>query len=247
MAASRLSHARSRPRRLSRSPSPPAPAQAPVSRSPRPLRPSTTAPRPLMSSGCSATSPATMRSPPLSAPDRNARLRRRRARDSRQSAVSFSPGVSSSRPAPDAISPGSSPTGSMPTRACPTSPSTASFPTPHRPATGSSPSTSPTPAMPPPKSPSPSAPRQITTSPSGFLFPPAAPRQRLVVMGKPTQVQVNDGTVPETQASVHVTASISSRRTSPSNNRCERFFLHRRPQPRPSRNSAMHSALHPKF
>ena len=29
--------------------------------------------------------------------------------------------------------------------------------------------------------------------------------QRLLVMGKPTEVQVNDGTVPETQASVHVT------------------------------------------
>jgi hypothetical protein len=29
--------------------------------------------------------------------------------------------------------------------------------------------------------------------------------QRLLVMGAPTQVQVNDGTVPETQASVHIT------------------------------------------
>jgi len=29
--------------------------------------------------------------------------------------------------------------------------------------------------------------------------------ERLVVMGAPTQVQVNDGTIPETQASVHVT------------------------------------------
>jgi hypothetical protein len=29
--------------------------------------------------------------------------------------------------------------------------------------------------------------------------------QRVLVMGKPTEVQVNDGTVPETQASVHVT------------------------------------------
>jgi hypothetical protein len=29
--------------------------------------------------------------------------------------------------------------------------------------------------------------------------------ERLVVMGPPTQVQLNDGTVPETQASVHVT------------------------------------------
>jgi hypothetical protein len=29
--------------------------------------------------------------------------------------------------------------------------------------------------------------------------------QRLLIEGKPTEVQVNDGTVPETQASVHVT------------------------------------------
>ena len=29
--------------------------------------------------------------------------------------------------------------------------------------------------------------------------------QRILVMGKPTSVQVNDGTVPETQASVHIT------------------------------------------
>jgi hypothetical protein len=27
---------------------------------------------------------------------------------------------------------------------------------------------------------------------------------RLLIMGKPTQVQVNDGSIPETQASVHV-------------------------------------------
>jgi len=29
--------------------------------------------------------------------------------------------------------------------------------------------------------------------------------QRLLILGKPTEVQVNDGTVPETEASVHVT------------------------------------------
>jgi len=29
--------------------------------------------------------------------------------------------------------------------------------------------------------------------------------ERILVQGKPTEVQVNDGTVPETQASVHVT------------------------------------------
>ncbi len=34
--------------------------------------------------------------------------------------------------------------------------------------------------------------------------------ERLVVMGPPTQVQVNDGTIPETQASVHVTDITSS-------------------------------------
>jgi hypothetical protein len=29
--------------------------------------------------------------------------------------------------------------------------------------------------------------------------------QRILIQGKPTEVQVNDGTVPETQAAVHVT------------------------------------------
>jgi hypothetical protein len=29
--------------------------------------------------------------------------------------------------------------------------------------------------------------------------------QRILIQGKPTEVQVNDGAVPETQASVHVT------------------------------------------
>jgi hypothetical protein len=29
--------------------------------------------------------------------------------------------------------------------------------------------------------------------------------ERILVQGKPTEVQVNDGTVPETQASIHVT------------------------------------------
>jgi hypothetical protein len=29
--------------------------------------------------------------------------------------------------------------------------------------------------------------------------------QRILIQGKPTEVRVNDGTVPETQASVHVT------------------------------------------
>jgi len=29
--------------------------------------------------------------------------------------------------------------------------------------------------------------------------------QRLLIQGKPTEVQVNDGTVPETQASIHIT------------------------------------------
>jgi hypothetical protein len=28
--------------------------------------------------------------------------------------------------------------------------------------------------------------------------------QRLLILGKPTEVQVNDGTVPETEASIHV-------------------------------------------
>jgi hypothetical protein len=29
--------------------------------------------------------------------------------------------------------------------------------------------------------------------------------QRILIQGKPTEVQVNDGAIPETQASVHVT------------------------------------------
>jgi hypothetical protein len=29
--------------------------------------------------------------------------------------------------------------------------------------------------------------------------------ERLLIQGKPTEVQVNDGTIPETQASVHIT------------------------------------------
>ena len=39
------------------------------------------------------------------------------------------------------------------------------------------------------------------------VFVPARGRavERVVVMGPPTQVQLNDGTIPETQASVHVT------------------------------------------
>ena len=28
--------------------------------------------------------------------------------------------------------------------------------------------------------------------------------QRILILGKPTQAQVNDGTVPETQASIHI-------------------------------------------
>jgi hypothetical protein len=28
---------------------------------------------------------------------------------------------------------------------------------------------------------------------------------RILILGKPTEVQVNDGSVPETQASVHIT------------------------------------------
>ncbi|HEX7599001.1 MAG TPA: hypothetical protein VF518_12355, partial [Polyangia bacterium] len=46
--------------------------------------------------------------------------------------------------------------------------------------------------------------------------------QRLLIQGKPTEVQANDGTVPETQASVHITrldapdgSSSSSSQSSP--------------------------------
>jgi hypothetical protein len=46
--------------------------------------------------------------------------------------------------------------------------------------------------------------------------------QRFLIQGKPTEVQANDGTVPETQASVHITrldapadSSSSSSQSSP--------------------------------
>jgi hypothetical protein len=39
--------------------------------------------------------------------------------------------------------------------------------------------------------------------------------ERILVQGKPTEVQVNDGTVPETQASVHVTKLEEPASTSP--------------------------------
>jgi hypothetical protein len=39
--------------------------------------------------------------------------------------------------------------------------------------------------------------------------------ERILVQGKPTEVQVNDGTVPETQASVHVTKLDDPASTSP--------------------------------
>jgi len=40
--------------------------------------------------------------------------------------------------------------------------------------------------------------------------------ERILVQGKPTEVQVNDGTVPETQASIHVTKLDDPSSTSPS-------------------------------
>jgi hypothetical protein len=39
--------------------------------------------------------------------------------------------------------------------------------------------------------------------------------QRILVLGKPIEVQVNDGTVPETQASVHVTRLDGAGETAP--------------------------------
>jgi hypothetical protein len=42
--------------------------------------------------------------------------------------------------------------------------------------------------------------------------------QRLLILGKPTQVQVNDGTVPETEASVHITNLVSTADNPPSPN-----------------------------
>jgi hypothetical protein len=44
------------------------------------------------------------------------------------------------------------------------------------------------------------------TSVTQRVFVPAHSKavQRILILGKPTEVQVNDGTVPETQASVHI-------------------------------------------
>jgi len=49
--------------------------------------------------------------------------------------------------------------------------------------------------------------RSATNSVTQRMVVPARGKaaQRLLILGKPTEVQVNDGTVPETQASVHVT------------------------------------------
>jgi hypothetical protein len=44
-----------------------------------------------------------------------------------------------------------------------------------------------------------------TRSPSACGSRPRQGDQRILIQGKPTEVQVNDGTVPETQASVHIT------------------------------------------
>jgi len=45
--------------------------------------------------------------------------------------------------------------------------------------------------------------------------------ERILIVGKPTEVQVNDGTVPETEASVHIThltdASVAPAGSSQSN------------------------------
>ena len=49
--------------------------------------------------------------------------------------------------------------------------------------------------------------RSASTSVTQRLLVPARGKavQRILIQGQPTEVQVNDGTVPETQASVHVT------------------------------------------
>ena len=67
-----------------------------------------------------------------------------------------------------------------------------------------SPSTSPIPATPPPKFPSPSA--TPLTSVTQRVVVPARGKatQRILMQGQPTQVQANDGTVPETEASIHI-------------------------------------------
>jgi hypothetical protein len=51
--------------------------------------------------------------------------------------------------------------------------------------------------------------RSDATSVTERLLVPARGQavQRILIQGKPTQVQVNDGTVPESQASVHIRSS----------------------------------------
>jgi hypothetical protein len=50
--------------------------------------------------------------------------------------------------------------------------------------------------------------RSDTSSVTQRVLVPARGKavQRILVLGKPTEVQVNDGTIPETQASVHITS-----------------------------------------
>ena len=79
------------------------------------------------------------------------------------------------------------------------------FPNRRKPATGWSPSTSPMPATPPLKSRSPSAPTPTPCTQRVVVPARGKAVQRILILGKPTEVQVNDGTVPETQASVHIT------------------------------------------
>ena len=45
--------------------------------------------------------------------------------------------------------------------------------------------------------------KKITAVPQGFNVHKTV--QRFLIQGKPTEVQANDGTIPETQASVHIT------------------------------------------
>ena len=63
--------------------------------------------------------------------------------------------------------------------------------------------------------------RSATNTTTERVFVPArgTVTPRILVQGKPTEVQVNDGTVPETQASVHITASRPEAGTQPNSHR----------------------------
>jgi hypothetical protein len=191
-------------------PSPPAPAKAPASPSPQPSRPSTTAPRPPTSSGCSATWPATPPSPPpcallslirpvppttpIHAEGVSARSPFEKLLEASEAhpdlAWFFADWVDADKGLPDLTIEGVFPTSAsagnwlVAVNVANAGYAAADVPSPSAPAPGSDA-------------------RSVTQR----LRVPARGKavQRILIQGKPTEVQVNDGTVPETQASIHIT------------------------------------------